>query len=68
MASACTYALLLGPCFKTGRFQPLERINVEEKNSYIKYAIKSQLTLAHPVKQSFTGMKPGCYQEINDIS
>jgi hypothetical protein len=53
--------------FQDGSVSAAIWINVEEKNSYIKYAAKTQLTLAHPMEQSSTGMKPGCHQEFNDI-
>jgi len=53
--------------FQDGSVSAAIWINVEEKNSYIRYAAKTQLTLAHPIEQSSTGMKPGCHQEFNDI-
>jgi hypothetical protein len=42
-------------------------INVENKNSLIKHATITQLTLAHPMKQSNTEMKPGCRREYNNM-
>ncbi len=53
--------------FQDGSVSAAIRINIKEKNYWTRYDTETQLTLAHPMGQSPTEMKPGCRQEFRNI-